>query len=927
MGYEFLERRADPVAEERESSRKLRVGAADDPAERDADRIAARVPVMRASTQILSGGAGRGRIRRNAAIGAEGGALDADTARAVNAARGGGAPIAPDVEEHLSDSLGADVSGVRLHAGTTAADLNDRMQASAFTIGNDVFFRDGVPDPSSRDGMNLLAHEVAHTVQQGSSPLRRQIVRRRLIAKALDAFNAAEAANSAYATGRKDTDDLAAEADQSDLTRVHGRMHDSSKDSADERKVAYYVRAVVLSRYAAKLRELENGPLQGKQKAAKKKLYKTKADEFRKQHLPLVAKGSKAPETRGFMQEHGFGAAFVGEEKAVKTAPQTAHIDVRSTFIGMAPLGIRMRSHLFIVYTAKDGRQLYFRGGPDHNNPPFTVSDMGDYVPEVTTDWDPSAPSVTVLEGAAAEAKLDALIEATRVIDRMKVPYQGVLGMNEGYKAMAAGVLSGEGENCNATAWTILTRAGIPARKPSGYHAGWGSILGSKTAGKENALPAPEVAGPGTPYTVDDSRDVTDKNGMIQIYRDRDFFEPLIKVGSGTKVTLLRETEDWRRITFGGEVGYVKRWSEDVDYDLLPGWIEALKANYTDVELATIQANPTNVVLNQAEQDTGVPADKVVAAIGMALHADGVTAALIWYRLQLLGKSRVRELISNPKEMARLAVNLRAKMSDVMAVATQIVGDVELELQVPVVLQKHLNDPNAANIALNEMPDYPTLNAVATELHVDVSWVADQVDALRPNANRGVLFEELLDADPIAQSELPNVAEFMLKTWAPQCGVTVDFLKQRCQAVHTAREAKKAEQARLKAEADAKAKERQVPVALQKHLNDPNAANLAVNEAPDYPTLAAVATELHADFDWVFTQVDALRPDANRGHVFQNLLEDDEIAESELPDVALYMLKDWAAKCGVTVAFLQQRCRLVHAANEAAKVEQAKINT
>ena len=667
--------------------------------------------------------------------------------------------------------------------------------------------------------MHLLAHEVAHTVQQGSSPLRRRVVRRKLIPKALDAFNAAEAANSDYSTGRKDTDDLAAEADQEDLARVHGRMH-TGKGSADERKVAHFVRAVVLSEYSARLRALEtavdtNGqPLSAAAKAKKKAVYKSKAEEFRKKHVPLVDKGSKAPETRGFLSEHGFGDAFVAESKAVKQTPQTARIDVRSTFIGAQILGMRMRSHLFIVYTAKDGRQLYFRGGPGPKPHEYTEADMGEYVPG-TVDWDPSAHSVTLLEGPAAEAKLDALTEATGVIDRMQVPYQAMVGRQFGgarpntaqkLLSTAAELTSGEGENCNATAWTILTRAGIAAKKPSGKHPGWGSILGSKTAGKENALPAAEVAGPGNPYVVDESRDVTDSNGMIQIYRDRNFFEPLIKIATGTKVTLLNESEEWRRISFGGDVGYVARYTEDYAYDMLPGWIEALKHEYGTTDLATIRDNPTDKALRkQVEQETGVPRDHVVQAATMALDTQGVTAALIWYRLDLLGKARVRELLSNPHEMARLAVNLGAKITDVIAVATKIVDVVELPAKVPVVLTKHLNDPNAANLACNEMPDYPTLFAVAAELNVKFEWLAKQVDKLRPANNRGNMIEQLLLADPLAIGELPNVAGYMLTKWANETGCSVDYLKQRCVAYHKMT-VDEAARAKAKADADANAK-------------------------------------------------------------------------------------------------------------------------
>ncbi len=66
--------------------------------------------------------------------------------------------------------------------------------------------------------------------------MNRRIVRRRLIPKAVNAFNAAVAANPTFATGQKDTDDLAAESDQEDFARVHGRMH-TGQDSPMHRRL------------------------------------------------------------------------------------------------------------------------------------------------------------------------------------------------------------------------------------------------------------------------------------------------------------------------------------------------------------------------------------------------------------------------------------------------------------------------------------------------------------------------------------------------------------------------------------------------------------------------------------------------------------------------------------------------------------------
>ena len=62
-----------------------------------------------------------------------------------------------------------DFSGIRIHDDSLAVQLTKAFRARAFAIGRDVYFNEGQFRPGTRDGDHLLAHELAHTVQQGVS--------------------------------------------------------------------------------------------------------------------------------------------------------------------------------------------------------------------------------------------------------------------------------------------------------------------------------------------------------------------------------------------------------------------------------------------------------------------------------------------------------------------------------------------------------------------------------------------------------------------------------------------------------------------------------------------------------------------------------------------------------------------------------------
>ena len=57
---------------------------------------------------------------------------------AINTARRGGQPLDVGLQRSMGQAMGADFSGVKIHADSTANDLSESIQAKAFTAGQDA---------------------------------------------------------------------------------------------------------------------------------------------------------------------------------------------------------------------------------------------------------------------------------------------------------------------------------------------------------------------------------------------------------------------------------------------------------------------------------------------------------------------------------------------------------------------------------------------------------------------------------------------------------------------------------------------------------------------------------------------------------------------------------------------------------------------
>jgi len=169
-----IEQRVAPVHRVPVMQPPLVLGAVDDPAEADADRIA-RALFDDGSAAIFAPADGAGRIRRSATVPSTS-AIPSDVESRIRRSAGSGSSIPDPIRRTFSDRLGTSLDDLSIHRNS---DLPGRIQARAFTVGNDVWL-----GPSERldsvGGQATLAHEVGHVMQNRATDgdTARRMVRR-----------------------------------------------------------------------------------------------------------------------------------------------------------------------------------------------------------------------------------------------------------------------------------------------------------------------------------------------------------------------------------------------------------------------------------------------------------------------------------------------------------------------------------------------------------------------------------------------------------------------------------------------------------------------------------------------------------------------------------------------------------------------------
>jgi hypothetical protein len=92
--------------------------------------------------------------------------------------RSPGHPLDADTRAFMEPRFGHDFSQVRLHTNAKAAESAQAVKALAYAVGSDVAFGAGRYAPQTRAGRRLLAHELAHVVQQAQADQASRVLQR-----------------------------------------------------------------------------------------------------------------------------------------------------------------------------------------------------------------------------------------------------------------------------------------------------------------------------------------------------------------------------------------------------------------------------------------------------------------------------------------------------------------------------------------------------------------------------------------------------------------------------------------------------------------------------------------------------------------------------------------------------------------------------
>ncbi|MCP4132343.1 MAG: DUF4157 domain-containing protein [bacterium] len=98
----------------------------------------------------------------------------------ISSLKGSGTPLSQGERKFYEARFNRDFSTVRVHTGSKADYLARSINARAFTHGSNIVFAKGQYNSASREGKKLMAHELAHTAQQGAGIQKKDKIYRKI---------------------------------------------------------------------------------------------------------------------------------------------------------------------------------------------------------------------------------------------------------------------------------------------------------------------------------------------------------------------------------------------------------------------------------------------------------------------------------------------------------------------------------------------------------------------------------------------------------------------------------------------------------------------------------------------------------------------------------------------------------------------------
>lgn len=163
-----------------QASAAFAVSHPEDALERDADRIANQVltmgdqgpqsaPVVSKASPDRADSADASRDESGVAP-QQDRDYEAATSTVDEVLRTDGKPLNESIRAAMEPRFGHSFSTVRVHTDSRAADSARALDAQAYTVGDDIVFAQDRYAPDTSEGTHLIAHELAHVVQQSALP-------------------------------------------------------------------------------------------------------------------------------------------------------------------------------------------------------------------------------------------------------------------------------------------------------------------------------------------------------------------------------------------------------------------------------------------------------------------------------------------------------------------------------------------------------------------------------------------------------------------------------------------------------------------------------------------------------------------------------------------------------------------------------------